>query len=81
MLAVLNAGMGVHGRFDEVDLDTQLRPIDLDVRSTLHLATLLTRAWSCARRGWTAARVLHRGQGTRPGLRRTTTGDGEARRR
>ena len=42
-LAVLNAGMGVHGRFDEVDLETQLRLIDLNVRSTVHLATLLTR--------------------------------------
>jgi short-subunit dehydrogenase len=42
-LAVLNAGMGVHGRFDEVDLDTQLRLIDLNVRQTVHLATLVTR--------------------------------------
>lgn len=42
-LAVLNAGMGVHGRFDEVDLDTQLQLIDLNVRSTVHLATLVTR--------------------------------------
>jgi uncharacterized protein len=42
-VAVLNAGMGVHGRFDEIDLETQLRLIDLNVRSTVHLATLLTR--------------------------------------
>ena len=35
--------MGVHGRFDEMDLETQLRLIDLNVRSTVHLATLLTR--------------------------------------
>jgi short-subunit dehydrogenase len=42
-VAVLNAGMGVHGRFDEVDLERQLQLIDLNVRSTVHLATLLTR--------------------------------------
>lgn len=42
-LAVLNAGMGVHGRFDEIDLERQLQLIDLNIRSTVHLATLLTR--------------------------------------
>jgi uncharacterized protein len=42
-VAVLNAGMGVHGRFDEIDLDRQLQLIDLNIRSTVHLATLLTR--------------------------------------
>ena len=41
-VAVLNAGMGVHGRFDEIDLDRQLQLIDLNVRSTVHLASLLT---------------------------------------
>jgi short-subunit dehydrogenase len=42
-VAVLNAGMGVHGRFDEIDLERQLQLIDLNIRSTVHLATLLTR--------------------------------------
>ncbi len=41
--AVLNAGMGAHGRFDQIDLDANLKVIDLNVRSTVHLATLLTR--------------------------------------
>ena len=42
-VAVLNAGMGVHGRFDEIDLERQLQLIDLHIRSTVHLATLLAR--------------------------------------
>ena len=42
-LAVLNTGMGVHGPIDEIDLERQLQLIDLNIRSTVHLATLLTR--------------------------------------
>lgn len=41
--AALNAGIGVGGRFDETDLDRDLRLIDLNCRSTVHLAKLLTR--------------------------------------
>ena len=40
---ILNAGTGVHGRFDEVDLAEQLKVVDLNVRSTVHLCTLLAR--------------------------------------
>ncbi|HEX6150051.1 SDR family NAD(P)-dependent oxidoreductase [Nocardioides sp.] len=50
-VAVLNAGIGVWGRFDEVDLDTQLRVVDLNVRSTVHLAVLLARDMAAAGRG------------------------------
>jgi short-subunit dehydrogenase len=42
-VAILNAGAGAHGRFDEIDLAQDLKVIDLNVRSTVHLATLLTR--------------------------------------
>jgi short-subunit dehydrogenase len=41
--AALNAGVGVGGRFDETDLDADLALIDLNCRSTVHLAKLLTR--------------------------------------
>jgi len=41
--AALNAGIGVGGRFDETDLDSDLRLVDLNCRSTVHLAKLLTR--------------------------------------
>ena len=42
--AALNAGIGVGGgRFDQTDLDAHLRLVDLNVRSTVHLAWLLTR--------------------------------------
>jgi short-subunit dehydrogenase len=41
--AALNAGVGVNGRFDETDLDDDLRLVDLNVRSTVHLAKLLLR--------------------------------------
>jgi len=37
----LNAGIGVGGRFLETPLDDELRLIDLNVRSTVHLAKLL----------------------------------------
>ena len=42
-VGILNAGIGVHGRFHEVDLAQQLKVVDLNVRSTVHLASLLTR--------------------------------------
>jgi short-subunit dehydrogenase len=41
--AALNAGIGVGGRFDETDLDRDLQLVDLNCRSTVHLAKLLTR--------------------------------------
>jgi uncharacterized protein len=41
--AALNAGVGVGGRFDETDLDRDLELVDLNCRSTVHLAKLLTR--------------------------------------
>jgi short-subunit dehydrogenase len=41
--AALNAGVGVGGRFDETDLDRDLRLVDLNCRSTVHLAKLLAR--------------------------------------
>jgi short-subunit dehydrogenase len=39
--AVLNAGIGVHGRFDQTDLEGHLRLVDLNVRSVVHLAHLV----------------------------------------
>jgi short-subunit dehydrogenase len=39
----LNAGIGVGGRFDETDLDRDLRLVDLNCRSTVHLAKLVSR--------------------------------------
>ena len=39
----LNAGIGVHGRFDAADLDADLRTVDLNCRSTVHLAKLAIR--------------------------------------
>jgi short-subunit dehydrogenase len=39
----LNAGIGVSGRFDETDLEDDLRLVDLNVRSTVHLAKLVIR--------------------------------------
>jgi short-subunit dehydrogenase len=39
----LNAGVGVGGRFDETDLDRDLRLVDLNCRSTVHLAKLVSR--------------------------------------
>jgi short-subunit dehydrogenase len=50
-VAALNAGVGVGGRFDETDLDADLRLLDLNVRSTVHLAKLLLRD------------MVHRGSG------------------
>jgi short-subunit dehydrogenase len=40
----LNAGIGVSGRFDQTPLDDDLRLVDLNVRSTVHLAKLAARA-------------------------------------
>jgi uncharacterized protein len=37
----LNAGMGVHGRFDRTGLEDDLRLVDLNVRSVVHLAKLV----------------------------------------
>jgi short-subunit dehydrogenase len=42
--AALNAGIGVNGRFDQTPLEDDLALVDLNVRSTVHLAKLLTRA-------------------------------------
>ena len=39
----LNVGTGVHGRFDTTDLDEDLRLVDLNCRSTVHLAKLVVR--------------------------------------
>ena len=41
--AALNAGVGVGGPFVETDLDADLRLVDLNCRSTVHLAKLLAR--------------------------------------
>ncbi|MDP3889635.1 SDR family oxidoreductase [Nocardioides sp.] len=40
----LNAGVGVNGRFDQTSLEDQLNLVDLNVRSTVHLARLLLPA-------------------------------------
>jgi short-subunit dehydrogenase len=40
----LNAGIGVSGRFDQTALDDDLTLVDLNVRSTVHLAKLAARA-------------------------------------
>jgi uncharacterized protein len=40
-VAVLNAGVGVSGAFHETPLDADLGLVDLNVRSTVHLAKLL----------------------------------------
>jgi short-subunit dehydrogenase len=42
--AALNAGIGVNGRFDQTALEDDLALVDLNVRSTVHLAKLVTRA-------------------------------------
>ena len=41
--AALNAGVGAGGRFDEIDLESDLRVVGLNVASTVHLAKLLVR--------------------------------------
>lgn len=40
-VAVLNAGIGVSGRFHETPVEADLELVDLNVRSTVHLAKLL----------------------------------------
>jgi short-subunit dehydrogenase len=47
----LNAGIGVSGRFDQTDLEDDLRLVDLNVRSTVHLAKLVARDMVRAGRG------------------------------
>ncbi len=42
-LAALNAGVGVGGRFDEIELEDDLRVIAVNVTATVHLAKLLAR--------------------------------------
>ena len=42
-VAALNAGVGVSGRFDQTPLEADLTLVDLNVRSTVHLAKLVTR--------------------------------------
>ena len=42
-VAALNAGVGVGGRFDEVELEDDLRLIAVNVTATVHLAKLLAR--------------------------------------
>jgi uncharacterized protein len=39
----LNAGIGVSGRFDQTTLTSELEVVDLNVRSTVHLAKLVVR--------------------------------------
>ncbi|HTW16945.1 MAG TPA: SDR family NAD(P)-dependent oxidoreductase [Nocardioides sp.] len=41
--AALNAGIGASGRFDQISLEADLELVDLNVRSTVHLAKLLVR--------------------------------------
>jgi uncharacterized protein len=47
----LNAGIGVNGRFDQTTLEEDLRLVDLNVRSTVHLAKLAARAMVAAGQG------------------------------
>jgi short-subunit dehydrogenase len=47
----LNAGIGVSGRFDQTDLEQHLRLVDLNCRSTVHLAGLVVRDMVAAGEG------------------------------
>ncbi len=49
--AALNAGIGTNGRFDQTSLEDDLRVVDLNVRSTVHLAKLLVRDMLAAGEG------------------------------
>jgi len=49
--AALNAGVGVGGRFAETSLEADLELVDLNVRSTVHLAKLLSRDMAAAGAG------------------------------
>jgi short-subunit dehydrogenase len=51
LAVALNAGIGVSGRFDQTSLEDDLRLIDLNVRSTVHLAKLASRAMVAAGEG------------------------------
>jgi uncharacterized protein len=42
-VAALNAGIGTNGRFDQSSLEDDLRVVDLNVRSVVHLAKLMVR--------------------------------------
>jgi short-subunit dehydrogenase len=42
-VAALNAGIGTNGSFDQTSLEDDLRVVDLNVRSTVHLAKLVVR--------------------------------------
>jgi short-subunit dehydrogenase len=42
-ILALNAGIGVNGRFTDTPLEDDLRVVDLNVRSTVHLAKLVGR--------------------------------------
>jgi len=50
-VAALNAGVGVGGAFVDTPLEEDLRVVDLNVRSTVHLAKLLLRPMVERRRG------------------------------
>lgn len=49
--AAINAGIGVGGPFADTDLDDDLRLIDLNVRSAVHLAKLVVRDMAGRRAG------------------------------
>ena len=66
-VGILNAGTGVHGRFDAASLDAQLRLIDLNVRSTLHLSVLLARDMVARREGRLLLVSSIAGKGPGPG--------------
>lgn len=66
-VGILNAGMGVHGRFDHAALDDQLRLVDLNVRSTLHLSVLLARDMVARQEGRLLLVSSIAGEGPGPG--------------
>jgi len=61
----LNAGIGVGGRFPETDLGADLRLVDLNVRSVVHLAKLVVR--DMVRRGHGRVLVTSSIAATAPG--------------
>lgn len=66
----LNAGMGVNGRFYENPLDKELKLVDLNVRSTVHLAHLVLQGM--VRRGSGRVLVVASIAGKAPGPYHTT---------
>ena len=50
-IVALNAGIGVGGPFHETDLEDDLRLVDLNCRSTVHLAKLVVRDMVARRHG------------------------------